>query len=59
MTLLGRAVDAVGADYAEAGKASQFDRLKPALLGGELPCQMELARELGLEVEFIDIPNPV
>ncbi len=48
LTLLGRAVDAVGADYSEAGKASQFDRLKPALLGGELPCQMELARELGL-----------
>lgn len=48
LTLLGRAVDAVGADYSESGKSSQFDRLKPALLGGELPCQTDLARELGL-----------
>jgi RNA polymerase sigma-70 factor (ECF subfamily) len=48
LTLLGRAVDAVGADYSETGKSAQFDRLKPSLLGGELPCQTEMARELGL-----------
>lgn len=48
VAVLARAMDSVAADYAEGGRSPHFERLKPALAGGDLPPHAELARELGM-----------
>ena len=47
-TLLERALATVESDLRSAGKSAHFERLKPALVGDELPSPTDLARELGL-----------
>jgi DNA-directed RNA polymerase specialized sigma24 family protein len=47
LAVVSRAVTAVSEAYAKSGRAAQFERLKPSLLGGDLPSQAALAGELG------------
>jgi RNA polymerase sigma-70 factor (ECF subfamily) len=48
MAVVRRAMAVVEGDYAGAGRVEWFERLKPALTGGDLPAQAALARELGV-----------
>lgn len=48
LAVVRRAMAAVEADYSQAGRSVQFERLKAALIGGDLPAQVALARELNL-----------
>lgn len=48
LAVVTRALAVVEGDYAGAGRSELFERLKPALTGGDLPAQASLARELGL-----------
>ncbi len=48
VAVLARAMESVAADYAEGGRSAHFERLKPALAGGNLPPHADLALELGM-----------
>ena len=48
LTVVERALATVESDLRTAGKSAHFERLKPALVGSELPSPANLARELGL-----------
>ena len=48
LTVLERALATVENDLRSAGKSGHFERLKPALVGDDLPSPADLARELGL-----------
>ena len=48
LAVLSRALDAVSSDYAEGGRSTHFERLRPVLAGAELPPHAVLARELGM-----------
>ncbi|MBM3850310.1 MAG: sigma-70 family RNA polymerase sigma factor [Verrucomicrobia bacterium] len=47
-TVVDRALMAVETDLRMAGRSAHFERLKPALVGDDLPSPSDLARELGL-----------
>jgi len=48
LTVIARALSGVEADYHGAGNAALFAAVRPALVGGDLPAQAELARALGM-----------
>ncbi len=48
LTVLERALATVENDLRSADKSGHFERLKPALVGDDLPSPADLARELGL-----------
>lgn len=48
LTVVDRALMAVETDLRMAGRSAHFERLKPALVGDDLPSPSDLAQELGL-----------
>ena len=48
LNIIDRALGEIGRGYEESGRKDQFERLRPALAGGELPAHADLASELGI-----------